>query len=229
MLRRSVARDIILNENVEITDKEIKFTPVSEKLLSLYGIDTIISSLPLKQGNFTLIKELKEDTRSVYAYHNPAALPRAYLTTTATTVETLDEAKQKLLSPDFAAGKDVLIEQHLSQTPAPVSGKVMILSEGQTELNLEIRDIKTKELLIVTDSFYPGWEAFIDQEKTPIYIANISQRAVEVPTGDHLVKFVYRPQSLRIGASVSGVSHVFILVILASWSVSKIRRLRRYK
>ena len=57
--------------------------------------------------------------------------------------------------------------------------------------------------LVLTDSHYPGWRAFLDGQETPILRANHLFRAVDLPPGSHLVEFQYEPASFRWGLALS--------------------------
>ncbi len=57
--------------------------------------------------------------------------------------------------------------------------------------------------LVLTDTFYPGWKAFIDGAPSPILRANYLMRAVPLAAGPHTVTFVYDPLSFRLGAGLS--------------------------
>ncbi len=69
--------------------------------------------------------------------------------------------------------------------------------------------------LMLSQTWYPGWQAAIDEQPAPIYRADFLFQAVKVPAGVHRVSFTYRPASFYLGAAVSGVtvfiSFVFIL------------------
>jgi len=67
--------------------------------------------------------------------------------------------------------------------------------------------------LVVLDSYYPGWKALIDGNKTKIYRTNYNFRGIYLPKGTHKVEFIYNPDSLKYGAIITGVS-VFIIVAL---------------
>jgi hypothetical protein len=60
--------------------------------------------------------------------------------------------------------------------------------------------------LVLSDAYYPGWEATLDGERVPVRRANAVMRAVRVPPGAHAVRFDYRPLSFRLGALVSGLA-----------------------
>lgn len=77
-------------------------------------------------------------------------------------------------------------------------------------------------LLILSDSWFPGWEATVDGERVPVLRVDHALRGVVLPAGEHRVEFRYRPASFRGGALLS----VATLVALAGaglWSVRKKR------
>ena len=58
-------------------------------------------------------------------------------------------------------------------------------------------------LVVLSDVYFPGWKAYVDGVEQPIYPTNLAMRGVYVDRGSHLVRFVYQPQSFRIGVLVS--------------------------
>jgi hypothetical protein len=57
----------------------------------------------------------------------------------------------------------------------------------------------TPGFVILSDHFYPGWQAKVDNVPAMMFRANVEARAVYVPIGSHLVEFDYQPQSLLQG------------------------------
>ena len=57
--------------------------------------------------------------------------------------------------------------------------------------------------LVLTDTWYPGWRAFVDGEETPVLRADLAFRSVLVPAGQHRITFDYRPTSFRAGLVMS--------------------------
>ena len=51
-------------------------------------------------------------------------------------------------------------------------------------------------LLVLHDTYYPGWIAEVDGKSAPILRADILFRAVELPPGTHRVTFRFAPFSL---------------------------------
>jgi hypothetical protein len=68
--------------------------------------------------------------------------------------------------------------------------------------------------LILDDSAYPGWKAYLDGHPVRWYSANENFRAVAIPAGRHVIRFRYRPASALNGAIVSGFC-VLVLVGIA--------------
>ncbi|MEW5720160.1 MAG: YfhO family protein, partial [Chloroflexota bacterium] len=66
--------------------------------------------------------------------------------------------------------------------------------------------------LVLTDSWYPGWRAFVDGQPAPIYRADVIFRAVPLEPGTHTIVFEYRPDSFLIGAIISAASFIILVV-----------------
>lgn len=76
-------------------------------------------------------------------------------------------------------------------------------------------------MLVLNDTLYAGWEAYIDGGRTTIWQANLAQRAVLIPSaGHHTVTFEFSSYPLRVGAIVSAVAAaVWVLgvLVLLAW------------
>jgi len=73
-------------------------------------------------------------------------------------------------------------------------------------------------LLVLSDTYYPGWRATVDGSNVEIFRANGLFRAVRISAGPHHVVFEYAPQSLRRGAWLSALS---LLAIVAAPLVAR--------
>lgn len=78
--------------------------------------------------------------------------------------------------------------------------------------------------LILADTNFPGWIASIDQQQTQIYQANYLLRGIRVEAGEHEIRFIYRPVSLIIGAFMTFVG-IMVIVIwrVFDWKKRKIK------
>jgi uncharacterized membrane protein YfhO len=67
-------------------------------------------------------------------------------------------------------------------------------------------------ILVLADSYYPGWKAYVDGKEEKILRANLFFRAVSLSAGRHTVEFRYEPRSFAIGLAIS-VGTVIVLII----------------
>jgi uncharacterized membrane protein YfhO len=74
-------------------------------------------------------------------------------------------------------------------------------------------DLKHPGVVMLTDSNYPGWKAYLDGRRVPILSANFLFRAVLAPAGSHSIEFRYDPGSFYYGAAISFAS----LALAVGW------------
>ncbi len=67
-------------------------------------------------------------------------------------------------------------------------------------------------MLVLTEVWYPGWEARVDGEPAELLRVNYLQRGVRLESGNRRVEMVFRPRAWRIGAGVSLISWSFLLL-----------------
>jgi hypothetical protein len=68
--------------------------------------------------------------------------------------------------------------------------------------------------LVLSDSFFPGWRAYLDGAEQPILRGDLLFRVVQIPTGDHEVIFRYEPVSLLLGLAISVLAGLLALAVL---------------
>jgi len=73
------------------------------------------------------------------------------------------------------------------------------VSESNNRLVLQAT-AEENSLLVLSDTYYPGWKAFVDGKKTKIYRADYTFRAIPLSAGPNRVEFVYDPLSFKLGA-----------------------------
>ena len=56
---------------------------------------------------------------------------------------------------------------------------------------------------MLTETFYPGWRATVDDAPARILRADHAFRGVRLDPGRHVVRFRYLPRSLLLGAAIS--------------------------
>jgi hypothetical protein len=94
--------------------------------------------------------------------------------------------------------------------PAGAASRVEWLSDAAERLVLRV-DAPEPSLLVVRDTYYPGWEAVVDGRPAPLLRADTLFRAVPVPGGSHTVELRYRSRALERGFLLSALALIATL------------------
>ena len=66
-------------------------------------------------------------------------------------------------------------------------------------------------MLVLSETFYPAWRAYVDGLPAHIYRANYLFRAVAIPAGEHQVEMRYESASFQLGLLISGGTLIVVL------------------
>jgi hypothetical protein len=136
---------------------------------------------------------------------NTQALPRAFYVPRAVVEENPKVRIETLADLDHDPRRVALLDA----PPADgflgrVGGRGEATIERTRSEELEVHVEATQEgFLFLSDQYYPGWTAVVNDRPTRILRANHAFRLVRVPAGNSTVVFRYRPTSVRLGAAVS--------------------------
>jgi hypothetical protein len=68
-------------------------------------------------------------------------------------------------------------------------------------------------VLLLTDAWYPGWQATVDGEPVTICRANLLFRAIALGPGQHRVVVTFRPLGHRVGCAVSSMGLLLLVIV----------------
>lgn len=220
-LTSQLAKDLLIDMDLQTAS----MSSLAKNVLSLSSVSFFISAYPLEAANVSLIAKVAPPSQTTFPayllYQNQTPKPRVYMAYKTKTIETAEQAVLELGKEDFLAQNVVLTESDLESSRL---GKLDPASKAHVEFSSNdevVVKVETSSdgLLVLTDSFYPGWRAYIDGAVTPIYQVNISQRGVIIPAGIHTVRFFYQPQSFVIGKGITLVSMIIVSLMAFSCSV----------
>lgn len=120
--------------------------------------------------------------------------------------------------------KAVFVGESPPRVPACPEAKDTVFVTNYKPANVSINaDMTCSGMVVLSDTYYPGWYASVDGQPTPIYEVDLALRGVPVPQGAHVVNFQYRPRSVFWGACLT-LTGVFGAAVIAFFS-GKNRRL----
>ena len=126
----------------------------------------------------------------VYRLSNP--LPRVFLT------DSQGQADRQL-----SFQEQLSVEGGTENQRNPTRERAQVVSYRPNQVDIETESPRSR-LLVLLDSYYPGWKATIDGTAVPVVAANFVYRAIELPQGRHRVAFRYESQPFTRGAWISG-------------------------
>jgi len=120
-----------------------------------------------------------------------------------------------LTQPDFSPHQFVYLSTNaLSFITATNSPDAKIVSQifSAHRIDLEIMN-STPAMLHLSQSYYHPWHAYIDDRSATIWRANHAFQAVEIPAGQHRVRFVYEDRLFRYG-TITSLATLFACALL---------------
>ena len=163
----------------------------------------------------------------VKVYENRDAFPRAFVVHRVEVASETHEAIARMNEEDFDPAQTAVIEGELSKdqlailAASPVSdtssAEITHYSNNKVELTARM---DTPGLLVLSDTYYPGWKAYVDGKRVPIYPTDLAIRSVFVPAGEHEVKFVFSPGSFKLGAAIT-LASLAALAAYAAWGPTR--------
>ena len=192
----------------------------TEKILNLLGVKYVLHTIsdgrniwafPFWQypNQFELI--YRDEKHEVY--QNNKSLPRAFLVYDFKVIKEDQAIINQMLASDFDLGKTVVLEEQPGIKPLEPAGRekgeAEIINYTPTRIDINVKSPK-RGLLFLSDNFYPGWKALVDNKPQEIYRADYTFRAVSVSTGEHKIRFFYNPPSFKIGLMISIISLALI-------------------
>jgi O-antigen/teichoic acid export membrane protein len=168
-----------------------------------------------------------EDHGGIRVYENRDVLPRAFIVHQARWVTNASDALAGMKAPGFDPATTVILEGTDDHVIQPGSGgEATVLESAPQRVTLRAT-LPAPGYLILSDVYFPGWEATVDGAPQRVLVADEAFRAVALPAGGHDVVFRYRPQSFRTGLLISGFALAILLLSLLvglwSWLGARVR------
>ena len=113
-----------------------------------------------------------------------------------------------LLSTNFNPTTDVYLppEARAAITVSNASLAKVASQKFSTERIELLIDAPQAALLVIAQTYFHPWHAYVDGQRTKIWRANHAFQALEVPAGAKRVELVYEDARFRIGGAVSAVT-----------------------
>jgi hypothetical protein len=130
-------------------------------------------------------------------------LSRAHMVYDVHPVRSEDELLNLMKSPAFDPAVTALVETDLPAPIHPAAGSLPAWSAEVTGYQPNTIDLQVatarEGFLVLSEMFYPGWNAYVDGAPTPVYRTDYSLRGIVMPAGAHTVAFRFESGTFRHG------------------------------
>jgi hypothetical protein len=173
------------------------------RLLGLLNGRYLAAAFPLESPALTL--RWQETDR--YVYENAQDLPRAFVVHQVEPINH-EEVWDRL-------GTLELVRTALVENGMPLNGRgestlARVAQQSANHLVIET-ELDAPGFLVLSEMWYPGWQAYDNGHETTIYRADAVLRGVYLDTGSHTVEFRYSPWTVRVGLAISAGTTLVLL------------------
>lgn len=227
--------------NPKLMKRERRWFDISVDLSAYAGKDAILSfitspGMDKKSNNdhcwavWGNIKFVKNDSnkrfklvynKEILIHENTKVFPRAFVVHDYEVVKDESAVLKRLKDSNFDLRNKIIIKDDVSDS---IRSKLVNIDKSAlspAELRsygadrVEITaDMQNPGFLVLSDTYYPGWIAYVDGKETEIFVSDYIFRSVFLDKGVHNITFVYRPLSFKIGLLVGLIALVSVASVL---------------
>jgi hypothetical protein len=206
-----------------VTTNMLSFEFHRDQAKKLWGVAYEISAKPTAYAG----REVFSGASGMKVYKQPAAFPRAWAVHKLIRVtsdyqanwyimERLDDLHSEAVMFDPVPALPPCTSAPASSGAASVSGPDAGSGSGQrppadsvelkedhgSRVSLSVR-LSCPAMIVVSDTYFPGWRAYVDGAPAQIYSVNGAMRGILAPAGVHSVTMRYRPMVVYEGAALT--------------------------
>ena len=137
--------------------------------------------------------------------------PWARFATSVVRAVSADDAASRVIDAAVSDRDEVTVEDFVPRSTSP--GRVLRVVRGTERVVVEA-EADGEGLLVVNDTWWPGWRATLDGRPVPIVRADFLVRAVPWPRGRHVLEMSYSPPELAAALWITALGTVTLVVLL---------------
>jgi hypothetical protein len=174
-----------------------------------FGINYLFAAKPRRPEQIEVFK----GKDGVNVYSNPGAYPRAWAVHEATTLGSDREGVARMTEPQFDPRRSTFLVKDAAPLLEQCEGDQVEIKAYQPNSVELSADMKCRGMVILTDTWFPGWKVTVDGKPAPLYQAYAMVRGVAVDAGRHTIQMKYRPRSVAIGAVMSATAMALVVFV----------------
>jgi hypothetical protein len=189
------------------------FTLTVPHSLDMLGVRYIIRSSSAPQPGFVYA-----DKRWKVYETGTTYFPRAWMVGQVAVEQDAERTYARLKAAGFDPARMAVSAEALemaADTPATIPAEIAWNRFDINRIEMTVR-APSPGLLVVAETYYPGWRASVDGRETPIHKVNNVFRGVVLPKGESRVVLSYRPRSVYAGGVLTLLCFAGVIVWFAA-------------
>jgi hypothetical protein len=139
----------------------------------------------------------------------PDFMPRSWVVNNAVVFEDKAQRLQAIAGGKWDPLRTVILEAYPKEAP-PVptearAGTSKVLAKGPGSYEIQAEN-GAEAYLVLSEAFYPGWDAEVDGRPAEVLPANHLIQTVRLTAGKHIVRFRYRSRFLGLGFALAALA-----------------------
>jgi len=199
--------------------------------LEALSVKWILLTFPAKTNDLPFLIDKGQTSLVSYLYQLRNPLPRARFAKQLQCLATIQEIKQESVAgrldptqttllhtqQDLKTIHETLATWKKSPDHSITEDSVTFTHDRATQIILKALT-KEGSLLVLADTYYPGWEATINGKTAPIFRVNMMHRGVLVPPGTHTIVFRYHSKIIHWSILLSCFGFLSILSLICYYA-----------
>jgi uncharacterized membrane protein YfhO len=144
-------------------------------------------------------------------------------------IKYVNNADEELIALNSLHSKDTVVidkreQSKLTSSPNFDSSASIKLEKNLNDQIIYQSNATTNQFAVFSEIYYPkGWKAFVDDKETPIVKVDYALRGLNVPSGNHVIKFEFAPYSYKLSSYVSLVAGIltWLLIVICGYLTIK--------
>ncbi len=154
--------------------------------------------------------------RTIQIFENLYNLPRAFFVPQYQIIKDNKSIMTTIKSNTFNPRKTVILEVDpgiFQSEDTTILGQARITNYEPDRVEIEA-SLTNPGFLVLTDNYYPLYQAEVDGNKTTVYRANYTFRAIHLPAGKHEIVFRFNSPFFSFGILISIVTFIFSIMVV---------------
>jgi hypothetical protein len=181
------------------------------QLLRVFNVGYLVSYRELPEKGIRQVGHFPDYFSWLYRVER--TVPRAYVVNQAIIEKEPLKALWRLSDPEFDPSRQVILYDDIAVRPTPsLEAQADIQRYANNKVTIQAR-ANDDGIVVLADSIYPGWKAYVNGKETKILRANHFYRAVILPKGSHRIEFRYEPLSFKLGMWISALTLTSVVIV----------------